>query len=110
MILLAKARPWRSVVIARLSAGRAALVRSHRGRCSISRDPNAKSLRIGHLTYQTSARLRAAFDQATGREAWRFWTLPRDKKAGEASKRQLRSNAERQIGELSAEPRSGPGR
>jgi hypothetical protein len=36
--------------------------------------------------------------------------LPRDTKADEALKRQLRSNAERQIGELTAEPKSGPPR
>ena len=36
--------------------------------------------------------------------------LPRDKKAIEAAKGQLRANAERQIGELSAEPRSSPPR
>jgi tetratricopeptide (TPR) repeat protein len=36
--------------------------------------------------------------------------LPRDKQANEALKRQLQATAERQIGELSAEPRPSPPR
>jgi hypothetical protein len=36
--------------------------------------------------------------------------LPRDKNVDEALKGRLRTNAERQIGELSAEPKSSPPR